>query len=383
MNDFRDQIIETMMKWRPPYALTDDEISRVADALFSTIESFLIGADEATRNDFRARIIARFKYIDHALYRDVNPDAFPMDEFRAELARRAEPMRDGKSVHLELGVSKEWPQSRADAYVMQECIGDVIRLDMNPNYELEVVGSVTALPFADESIDRIYSNSLFEHVPYPHDIIREAFRVLRPGGYILTVVPFHFVEHVCPGDFLRYTGQFFEQVGGDAGFVDIYIDTKSCSGVYYTTHQLLKAGIVMDRESHPICQSAQLMHAYSLLLLAAAQVLDPFFHAHGASCWHTTYALMSKPGSYAPRTDTIDRSKPIYERFDDLICPRTGLPLKVEGEEMVSLDNQFRYPIIDSKPQLFIMHGFNSSFTKAESSREKLAAWRAAEGIPA
>ena len=60
--------------------------------------------------------------------------------------------------------------------------GDIIRLDMNPAFPVDVAASVTALPFRDNSIDSISSNSLFEHVPHPHDILREAFRVLRAGG---------------------------------------------------------------------------------------------------------------------------------------------------------------------------------------------------------
>ena len=58
-------------------------------------------------------------------------------------------------------------------------------------------------PYGDNSIDCISSNSLFEHVPYPHDILRGAFRVLRAGGALRTTVPFHFVEHGCPKDYLQ------------------------------------------------------------------------------------------------------------------------------------------------------------------------------------
>jgi ubiquinone/menaquinone biosynthesis C-methylase UbiE len=52
---------------------------------------------------------------------------------------------------------------------------------VNPTFPVDVAASVTALPFRDNSIDCMSSNSLFEHVPCPHDILREAFRVLRAG----------------------------------------------------------------------------------------------------------------------------------------------------------------------------------------------------------
>jgi SAM-dependent methyltransferase len=74
------------------------------------------------------------------------------------------------------------PEECVQQHVGPDKLGDIIRLDMNPAFPVDVAASVTALPFRDNSIDSISSNSLFEHVPYPHDILREAFRVLRAGG---------------------------------------------------------------------------------------------------------------------------------------------------------------------------------------------------------
>lgn len=40
-----------------------------------------------------------------------------------------------------------------------------------------------SLPFADESFDLVFHNSVIEHVAKPQDFLRECYRVLRPGGY--------------------------------------------------------------------------------------------------------------------------------------------------------------------------------------------------------
>ncbi len=75
---------------------------------------------------------------------------------------------------------------------------------------------VTALSFADESVDWIVSNDVFEHVPDVLAGFREVARVLRPGGGMIMTIPFHArrpassvrarleggqVEHLAPPEF--------------------------------------------------------------------------------------------------------------------------------------------------------------------------------------
>src|SRR5665647_1883063 len=51
---------------------------------------------------------------------------------------------------------------------------------------LEVLSSLPA-----SSVDSIYSEHFMEHVPQPHSILREAERVLKPGGEFRAIIP-HF-----------------------------------------------------------------------------------------------------------------------------------------------------------------------------------------------
>lgn len=52
-------------------------------------------------------------------------------------------------------------------------------------------GDMTALRFADASLDAVVSQDVLEHVPDHRAALREAVRVLRPGAPLVATVPFH------------------------------------------------------------------------------------------------------------------------------------------------------------------------------------------------
>jgi hypothetical protein len=231
---------------------------------------------------------------------------------------------------------------------------------MNPTFPVDVAASVTALPFRDNSIDCISSNSLFEHVPYPHDILREAFRVLRAGGALRATVPFHFVEHGCPKDYLRFTGQFFEDVCADIGFTDIKTDTRSTSGLLYTIHQLSKAALV--NTDAPDAGPARRAHVAIMSILSVCQALDSSFVGDGASHWHSTEMIAVKPGNYVAPDYTPDHSKHFLDRHDHILaCPLTGDPLIRQGETLVTRRGA-SYKIVNGVPNMVMMQG-QSSFS--------------------
>jgi predicted O-methyltransferase YrrM len=352
------------------------EAWRLIEGLIGQVGSLV---PEEHRGSFTDAIVDRLRHLDGDIFKGVNPRAKVNAEFEEALLESRRRFADRKAVHLELGTWTAWPAERANEYVENERLGDMIRLDMNPEYSLDIAASVTALPFADETVDRISSNSLLEHVAYPHEVLREAYRVLRPGGMLITTVPFHFVQHDCPRDYLRYSGEFFQDVCGDLGFSNVFVDTTSTSGLYYTLHQFAKAAIV--NAEHPHASTARLAHLTVIGLLAALQGMDSAFHADGASFWHSTRMIAVKDGDYAPRNDTFDRTQPLYKRFlQYLICPRTGLPIVEQNDQLVSLDRSQTYDIINNVPNMFVLHGFGSNFTTPASSRQRYAQFVATHG---
>jgi SAM-dependent methyltransferase len=73
-----------------------------------------------------------------------------------------------------------------------------------------------ALP--DEQFDAVLSTQVLEHVAEPRCYLKEALRLLKPGGKLLLTTHGFFEEHGCPYDFHRWTAAGLEHELRAAGF---------------------------------------------------------------------------------------------------------------------------------------------------------------------
>lgn len=60
-----------------------------------------------------------------------------------------------------------------------------INVDLREIPEVDVVAPARNLPVPDESVDRIYCNSVVPHLPEPFEAFAEWARVLKPGGELV------------------------------------------------------------------------------------------------------------------------------------------------------------------------------------------------------
>src|SRR6185437_14227494 len=68
----------------------------------------------------------------------------------------------------------------------------------------DVVGSATDIPLDDASFDTVVCTEVLEHVPDPLKALREMYRVLKPGGYLILSTPMYWPRHEVPYDYFRY-----------------------------------------------------------------------------------------------------------------------------------------------------------------------------------
>jgi len=83
---------------------------------------------------------------------------------------------------------------------------------------VDIIGDAMQLPLQDASVDTMFSSGVFEHINNPELAMKEALRVLKPGGMIYADIPFIRGYHAEPVDYQRYTYSGIETVFARNGF---------------------------------------------------------------------------------------------------------------------------------------------------------------------
>ena len=61
------------------------------------------------------------------------------------------------------------------------------------------------LDFKDSEFDTVLLSDVLEHILYPHNLLKEIYRILKPDGCLIMNVPFFYWLHEEPFDYFRYT----------------------------------------------------------------------------------------------------------------------------------------------------------------------------------
>jgi SAM-dependent methyltransferase len=125
-----------------------------------------------------------------------------VDEFHALHV----PQIPNNSSVLDLGGNQT---KKRGAFNIQDYPLNIIYADLVPNKKPHFQADAAAIPLVDCSFDAVICSELLEHVPDPPRVLKEVFRVLKPGGRLLICVPFLFHVHGDPFDFGRYTDYYW------------------------------------------------------------------------------------------------------------------------------------------------------------------------------
>jgi SAM-dependent methyltransferase len=91
---------------------------------------------------------------------------------------------------------------------------------------VDVLCPANNIPVDDCSFDTVISTQTIEHVEDPQGLVNEAFRVLKPNGYLIISGPQYWPLHEEPFDFFRYTKYGFKYILEKAGFHVIVVNAN-------------------------------------------------------------------------------------------------------------------------------------------------------------
>ncbi|MCA2967624.1 MAG: class I SAM-dependent methyltransferase [Acidobacteriaceae bacterium] len=96
---------------------------------------------------------------------------------------------------------------------LQDLVDDYTGLDLSPSvarhyHKKFVVGSATALPFPDNTLDAIWTVWGLEHIPEPEKTIREMRRVLKPRGKLFLMAAWNCKPRLADGFAVRPHSDF-------------------------------------------------------------------------------------------------------------------------------------------------------------------------------
>lgn len=113
----------------------------------------------------------------------------------------------------------------------------LLNLNIGPFPNVDIVADAHQLPYADGSVDVIYSEAVFEHLHSPHKAAEEIYRVLKTGKKIFVCTPFLFPYHGYPHHYQNYTLSGHKHLFESAGLK--VIECGSCVGPVYTITNLV------------------------------------------------------------------------------------------------------------------------------------------------
>jgi SAM-dependent methyltransferase len=166
-----------------------------------------------------------------------------------------------------------------------------VNINIEAFENVDVVGDAHRLPLADQSVDAVFSEAVFEHLHSPAIAAGEMHRVMKRGAKAFVATPFLQAYHGHPSHFQNYTLAGHKLLFERAGFSILQSGVLAGPIVAITT---LAAAFCRSLLPAPL---GILVAGLPVLVRVAAGPIDRLLENHPSShvVCSATYVVLEKP----------------------------------------------------------------------------------------
>jgi ubiquinone/menaquinone biosynthesis C-methylase UbiE len=190
---------------------------------------------------------------------------------------------------LDIGCGTK-PYTRMTHGLVTRHVGVDHPASLHGNSAVDAATSAYQLPFQDSTFRSVLCSSVLEHLEEPEQAIREAYRVLEPGGRAFYATPFIWHIHEEPRDFYRYSCYGLEYLFSKAGFTEV--EVRPLSGFWVTFGQLFV--YQMYRAHRGPLHWLPVIPVAGILIQLLACALDTLDRSPGSRKWTWAYLTVAR-----------------------------------------------------------------------------------------
>ncbi|XGV98057.1 MAG: methyltransferase domain-containing protein [Leptolyngbya sp. BL-A-14] len=207
--------------------------------------------------------------------------------------------------------------SRGYEGLFKEHVDEYLCIDWQYAENVDICADCYNIPLPDASIDTVLSTQMLEHLVTPERMLKEAFRLLKPGGSLILTAPMVWGLHEEPVDFYRFTEYGLRYLLEHAGFSEIRI--QPLEGLFAVLLQM----VLDEYYAVWLAKHQRLAKSCIGLLNRLALWLDQVLPTRRLCL--TYFATATKPNEVQPsvplqiteqltRSDAAAQSSPIYNQ---------------------------------------------------------------------